>query len=399
MKHIVMPVGFEVAAVRRRAGHRRKPICMTWDERGRLWVAETVDYPNELQPRGQGPRPDRDLRGHRRRRPGRQVHRLRRQAEHPDQPRLRPRRRDRPPGAATRCSSRTPTATTRPTCARCSSPAGARATRTPGRATCATAFDNWIWGIVGYAGFDGDGRRRAAPVRPGLLPLQARRLEARVPPQHQQQHLGRRLQRGGPASSARRPTATRASTCRSPTATTRRSAAGRRSVLREHRRRQPLPPDHRQGPAGRLPRRLHRRRRATRSTPPAPTRRSTGTAPRSSPSRPATWSATFVLEPRRQPTSRSRNAWNLLASDDEWTAPIMAEVGPDGNVWVIDWYNYIVQHNPTPPASRPARATPTRPTLRDKKHGRIYRVVYKDAKPTEPLDARPGRRRRSWSRR
>ena len=26
----------------------------------------------------------------------------------------------------------------------------------------------------------------------------------------------------------------------------------------------------------------------------------------------------------------------------------MAEVGPDGAVWVIDWYNYIVQHNPTP---------------------------------------------------
>ena len=37
-----------------------------------------------------------------------------------------------------------------------------------------------------------------------------------------------------------------------------------------------------------------------------------------------------------------------MASDDEWTAPIMAEVGPDGNVWVIDWYNFIVQHNPTP---------------------------------------------------
>ena len=40
--------------------------------------------------------------------------------------------------------------------------------------------------------------------------------------------------------------------------------------------------------------------------------------------------------------------WNLLAGDDEWIAPIMAKVGPDGNVWVIDWYNYIVQHNPTP---------------------------------------------------
>ena len=27
---------------------------MTWDERGRLWVCETYDYPNELQPKGQG---------------------------------------------------------------------------------------------------------------------------------------------------------------------------------------------------------------------------------------------------------------------------------------------------------------------------------------------------------
>lgn len=26
----------------------------------------------------------------------------------------------------------------------------------------------------------------------------------------------------------------------------------------------------------------------------------------------------------------------------------MAEVGPDGAVWVIDWYNFVVQHNPTP---------------------------------------------------
>ncbi len=31
-----------------------KPICMTWDERGRLWASITVDCPNELKPRGQG---------------------------------------------------------------------------------------------------------------------------------------------------------------------------------------------------------------------------------------------------------------------------------------------------------------------------------------------------------
>ena len=45
----------------------------------------------------------------------------------------------------------------------------------------------------------------------------------------------------------------------------------------------------------------------------------------------------------------ARDGWNLLASEDPWTAPIEAKVGPDGAVWMIDWYNYIVRHNPTPP--------------------------------------------------
>lgn len=51
--------------------------------------------------------------------------------------------------------------------------------------------------------------------------------------------------------------------------------------------------------------------------------------------------ATFTLH-RKGSDFESHNAWNLLASDDEWTAPTMAEVGPDGNVWIIDWYNFIV---------------------------------------------------------
>ena len=63
----------------------------------------------------------------------------------------------------------------------------------------------------------------------------------------------------------------------------------------------------------------------------------------------------------------------------------MAEVGPDGNVWVIDWYNYIVQHNPTPPGFKTGKGNAYETPLRDKTHGRIYRVVYKDAKPAEPL--------------
>ncbi len=72
----------------------------------------------------------------------------------------------------------------------------------------------------------------------------------------------------------------------------------------------------------------------------------------------------------------STSPFNLLASDDEWTAPIMAEVGPDGNVWVIDWYNYIVQHNPTPQGFKTGKGNAYETPLRDKKHGRIYRVVY-----------------------
>ncbi|MFM7248493.1 MAG: PVC-type heme-binding CxxCH protein [Planctomycetaceae bacterium] len=88
--------------------------------------------------------------------------------------------------------------------------------------------------------------------------------------------------------------------------------------------------------------------------------------------------ATFQLTPRGAGFS-SRMAWNLLASDDEWSAPIAAEVGPDGQVWVIDWYNYIVQHNPTPAGFENGRGNAYETPLRDKTHGRIQRVVHGEA--------------------
>jgi putative membrane-bound dehydrogenase-like protein len=84
---------------------------------------------------------------------------------------------------------------------------------------------------------------------------------------------------------------------------------------------------------------------------------------------------TFVLR-REGSHFRSSNPFNLVASDDEWTAPIMAEVGPDGNVWVIDWYNYIVQHNPTPIGFKTGKGAAYETDLRDKKYARIYRIVY-----------------------
>jgi len=84
---------------------------------------------------------------------------------------------------------------------------------------------------------------------------------------------------------------------------------------------------------------------------------------------------TFVLSAKGAGFT-STSPFNLLASDDEWTAPIMAEVGPDGQVWVIDWYNYIVQHNPTPLGFKTGKGAAYETDLRDKRHGRIYRVVY-----------------------
>jgi putative membrane-bound dehydrogenase-like protein len=89
---------------------------------------------------------------------------------------------------------------------------------------------------------------------------------------------------------------------------------------------------------------------------------------------------TFVLR-HEGSHFRSNNMFNLLASDDEWSAPIMAEVGPDGNVWVIDWYNYIVQHNPTPIGFRTGKGAAYETDLRDKQHGRIYRIVYDGKRP------------------
>ncbi|MEL6109967.1 MAG: PVC-type heme-binding CxxCH protein, partial [Planctomycetota bacterium] len=83
---------------------------------------------------------------------------------------------------------------------------------------------------------------------------------------------------------------------------------------------------------------------------------------------------TFVIE-RDGAGMKSYGSTNLLASDDEWTAPIMAEVGPDGNVWVLDWYNYIVQHNPVPQGFKKGKGNAYETDLRDKKYGRIYRIV------------------------
>ena len=82
---------------------------------------------------------------------------------------------------------------------------------------------------------------------------------------------------------------------------------------------------------------------------------------------------------------KAKNAFALVASADEWFSPVAAEVGPDGNLWIADWYNFIIQHNPTPNAGRGGYEAKTgkgnahvNPN-RDRQHGRIYRLVWDKA--------------------
>ncbi|MGM0947203.1 MAG: PVC-type heme-binding CxxCH protein [Bacteroidota bacterium] len=81
-----------------------------------------------------------------------------------------------------------------------------------------------------------------------------------------------------------------------------------------------------------------------------------------------------------------KNGFNILASSDEWFSPVHAEVGPDGALWVADWYNFIIQHNPTPRGFENGAGNAYINPLRDAEHGRIYRLVYKGAQEAQEFD-------------
>jgi uncharacterized protein len=104
----------------------------------------------------------------------------------------------------------------------------------------------------------------------------------------------------------------------------------------------------------------------------------------------------FVSEPtghvihqnRQVPTGSDFNdkeAFNFLAGADEWVSPVFAQVGPDGAVWVADWYSYIIQHNPVPQGFKNGGGNAYDTDLRDFTHGRIYRVGYNKAPAYTPV--------------
>jgi len=72
-------------------------------------------------------------------------------------------------------------------------------------------------------------------------------------------------------------------------------------------------------------------------------------------------------------TVTAKHLPDLLKSTDDWFRPVNIEFGPDGCLYVADWYNKIVSHNEVP-TSHPDR---------DKSHGRIWCIRHKSQKPRE----------------
>ncbi|MCE7042164.1 PVC-type heme-binding CxxCH protein [Dyadobacter sp. CY312] len=64
----------------------------------------------------------------------------------------------------------------------------------------------------------------------------------------------------------------------------------------------------------------------------------------------------------------SKEVEPLLQSSDPNFRPVDLEFGPDGALYVVDWYNPLISHGENPP----------RDPARDKVHGRIWRVSYKN---------------------
>ncbi len=78
---------------------------------------------------------------------------------------------------------------------------------------------------------------------------------------------------------------------------------------------------------------------------------------------------------------------DFFASEDRWCRPVMVRTGPDGALWVVDMYRYMIEHPQWLPQ---AGRDELRPFYRDgDDRGRIYRIYPTKRPPrkTRPLDA------------
>ncbi|MFP8952684.1 PVC-type heme-binding CxxCH protein [Natrialbaceae archaeon A-arb3/5] len=95
--------------------------------------------------------------------------------------------------------------------------------------------------------------------------------------------------------------------------------------------------------------------------------------------------ATFYLE-QDGANYEAVNHHNLVTSNDEWVSPTYVNTGPDGMVWMIDFYNFVFQHNPTPSGYDNGAGNAYQTNKRDHEHSRLYRVTTGDDVDLHPRD-------------
>ena len=72
---------------------------------------------------------------------------------------------------------------------------------------------------------------------------------------------------------------------------------------------------------------------------------------------------------------------DFLLSDDPWFRPVNVKLGPDGALYIADFYNRIIGHYEVP-LDHPGR---------DHERGRIWRIVYRGPDGKAPPPAAPRR--------
>ena len=78
-------------------------------------------------------------------------------------------------------------------------------------------------------------------------------------------------------------------------------------------------------------------------------------------------------------TFKSSFKQDFIRANDGWFMPVSQQVGPDGALWVMDWYDKY-------PCYQNARADPDGV---DREHGRIWRVVYTGNEKEKKVPSRP----------
>jgi putative membrane-bound dehydrogenase-like protein len=85
-----------------------------------------------------------------------------------------------------------------------------------------------------------------------------------------------------------------------------------------------------------------------------------------------------VLEPSSATFSGHRakeeSGSEFLTSTDRWFRPVQIRTGPDGALWLVDMYRYVIEH----PRWIPAESKQALDTFAGSRLGRIYRIVPND---------------------